>query len=84
MAEIQSEALTTTKVIKITCPEPVKGKSEWYFGSIEAAYEVFGVEDLGVTKYTLQAHRFDYKATRKCTLQKLTVYRKAQQRKKSK
>lgn len=82
MAEIQSETLTTSKVIKITFPEPVKGKTEWYFGSIEAAYEVFTHEDLGVRKFTLQAHKFDYKSTRKCVIQKLTIYRKAQQRKK--
>lgn len=83
MDEVQLETLTTHKIIKITFPKPIKGRTEWYFGSIEAAYTVFTHEDLGIRKMSLQAHRFDYKATRTCIIQKLTMYRKAQQRKKS-
>lgn len=76
------DTLTAMKIIKVSFFEPVNGKTDWYFGCLGAIYEMFPEEAIGIKLASLRANPFTYKSTRKCTISKLVIYRKRQQKKK--
>lgn len=76
------DTLTPMKIIKVSFFEPVDGKTDWYFGCLGAIYEMFPEEAIGIKLSSLRAKPFTHKATRKCNISKLLIYRKKQQKKK--
>ncbi len=81
---IQETTLTEAGLVKVQFFKPVNGAKEWYFGSMAAIYELFTAEEIGCKLETLWAARLEVgecKATRKCTVYRLKMYRKAQKRK---
>lgn len=78
MSKQISETLNAEQMIRVVFPQPINGQLEYYFGSLAAMYEMFDEEQIGCKLTTLQAARFAYKATRKCTITKLQLFRKRQ------
>lgn len=79
MAEIEnSDKITIGKIIRVSFPQPVNGKVDWFFGCLAAIYDLFTEEQIGCKLTSLQASKFEYKATRRCTITKLPIYRKKQ------
>ena len=80
MEETQnSEKISINRFIKVTFPQPVNGKTDYYFGSLAAIYDVFTEEQIGCKLTSLQAKKWEYKQTRRCTITKLDLIRKKQQ-----
>lgn len=80
MAKMQnSEKISVEHFVKVTFPQPINNKTEYYFGSLAAIYEVFDEDEIGCKLTTLQANKWEFKATRRCTITKLELIRKRQQ-----
>lgn len=55
MAEIEnSDKITVGKIIRVSFPQPVNGKVDWFFGCLAAIYDIFTEEQnrLQVNKFT--------------------------------
>lgn len=76
-------AKLTEKIIKVEFTEPIDGKSEYYFGSLSAIYDVFTREQMGCVLYTLWNASIKegkpYK-NKRCTVSKFPIRRKCQKK----
>lgn len=79
----QATTLTEAGLVKVQFFKAVNGSKEWYFGSMAAIYELFTAEQIGCKLETLWAARLEVgecKATRKCTVYRLQMFRKKQKK----
>lgn len=77
--------LSAASLIKVQFFTPKEGGgTEFYFGSLAAIYEMFGVSEIGCRLEALWAANIDEahpKATRSCVISKHVLYRKSQKNK---
>lgn len=62
----------------------IKGKQDYYFGSVSAIYEMFSAEELGVasqTLYNLKMNYGDLHESKKCEIRKEKLIRKRKENK---
>ena len=67
-------ATTIQSIIKLTFKQPINGKTEYYFGSIKAMFELFTPEQLGCTLRDI--YDFRIRDTSLCKISKHKLYRK--------
>ena len=74
--------LSSASLIKVQLFTPTEGgRTEFYFGSLAAIYEMFDASEIGCRLEALWAAGIDEthpKATRLCVISKHTMYRKLQ------
>lgn len=81
------EKITIEPIIRVQLLSPRDergGRTDFYFGSLAAIFEVFKPEDIGCKLETLWAAKIDErhpKATPKCVVSKQVLYRKKQNKK---
>ena len=77
------EKITVETIIKVQFlnPDPQTWRTEFYFGSLAAIFEVFTEDEVGCKLNTLWAAKIDHqhpKVTPKCIVSKQFLYRKKQ------
>ncbi len=69
---------STSEIYKIEFFEPIKGKTEYYFGSLKALFTEFSPEQIGLSLARLYAHGItasNPKVTNKCIIRRVEVSR---------
>ncbi len=80
------EKISIETIIKVQFLQPradMGGRSDFYFGSLAAIFEVFSEDDVGCKLNTLWAAKIDVKrpkTTPKCVISKAVLYRKKQRK----
>lgn len=79
--------ITTESIIRVQFLTPradYGGRTDFYFGSLAAIFEVFSEQDIGCKVNTLWAAKIDVnspKVTPQCVVSKQVLYRKKQSKK---
>ena len=75
-----------SSIIKVSFFEPVEGKSDYYFSSLSAIYDLFSPEQVGCSLGRLWASKVrldNPKVTRTCRISREPLHSKSQTKKRS-
>lgn len=77
--------ITFSTMVRVRFFKPVGGKSDWYFGSLSAIYDVFDEATIGAPLSYIYKQKLKpdngFASTPKCAITKQRIYRKKQKRK---